>query len=392
MLLASFERSLRARGEKPDSLGSSAAFRDQTLVASPTGIAVPPALLPFADEASLTRLLTMHSVASPENDDANFAHLSEEEIGVYFTLTRRVASVGPVTATGQSFLASTPADEGFPDFGPKYSVLQRIAFGGAGEVYLAEDRSRRRKVAIKQLVATLVDDPNWTARFEREMRVMESLSTHPNIVGVLDSGSATNSEGRRVPFYVMEFASGERLDVLLKRRGRLSAPEVRLIFGPVFDALAHVHAAGVVHRDLKPSSILITASGVPKLLDFGLALRPVEGTDELTSVGTVIGTPAYMSPEQVTGQRFDARSDLFSLGVIIFHALTGTNPMAGDSTIQVFRRIVSETIPAPTTLVPELPREVDGFIARMVARRPEDRFPTAEEAKAEFNAAFAGVA
>jgi protein kinase-like protein/KAP-like P-loop domain-containing protein len=390
-LLASFERSLRMRSDKAEGIGPDVALQDQTLVKSPSGIAVPPALLPFADEPSLSRLLTMHPAGTPEMDDANFARLSEEEIAVYFTLTRRIPSAASPTGTDRGPTAGAPVDEGLPDFGPRYVVLRRLAFGGASELYLAEERGRGRKVAIKRLIGTLVNDRNWMARFERELHVLGNLGIHPNIVGVLDSGRATDPDGQPVPYYVMEYVPGETLDVLLRHRQKLPLHEAGIIFGPLFDALAHIHATGIVHRDLKPSSILITTSGIPKLVDFGLALRPTDGVDELTSTGTIIGTPAYMSPEQLRDQRFDARSDLFSFGLIIFQALTGTNPMSGDSVVETMRRIISEPAPPPTRFAPELPAEIDGFMAMMLAARPDDRFPGAKEAKASFEAALAGV-
>lgn len=386
-LLAVLERGLRARGGQESEAIAEIPLEHQTIVTSPTGVAVPPSLVPFAGDPSLARLLTMHASASSVNDDANFAELPEDEIAVYFTLTRRLHPPAGQSPVGEA-APSPPSTETFPDFGNRYVVLQRIAVGGTSEVYLAEDRVRARKVAIKRLIGTLVDDPNWVARFEREIGVLRSLGTHPNLVAILDAGKVADPDGHPVLFYVMEYAAGDTLRELLERSGKMSPEEARRVFVPIFGALAFIHAAGIVHRDLKPASIVMTASGVPKLADFGLALRPVEGMDELTSAGTVIGTPAYMSPEQLMGERIDARADLFSLGIIILQALTGTNPIAASSLTATMHKILSESIPRPTQLAPELPPSIDVFMSKMLARNPEDRFPDAKQAKLAFEVAL----
>jgi len=269
-------------------------------------------------------------------------------------------------------------------------VLERIGQGGAGEVFLAEERETRRKVAIKRLSPTLIHDSSWASRFRREAETLARFSQHPNIVTLLrveTEGDPYNGIG---PFYVMEYVAGETLDAVLSRERPLALKRVSDILLPIFDALEHIHEAGIVHRDIKPSTILIGADGVPRLGDFGLAVNPVEGRDQLTSTGIVLGTPAYMSPEQVRDTPLDARSDLFSFGVVIYECLTGINPLTtGRSSQENLLKLVSnQPLPPPSSVLPGLPQEVDQFMGRMVAPLPSDRFPSAREARDAFRAAL----
>jgi len=250
-------------------------------------------------------------------------------------------------------------------------------------VYLGLDVATNRSVAVKMLMATLASDPLWTARYEREAMILGRLAPHPNVVAVIDQGRTVERDGPGVPYYVMDWVAKETLQQQLAQTGRMSLVKTQRLLGPVFDALAHIHAEGLVHRDLKPSSIGIGADGLPKLLDFGLALEEGAETDQLTRTGTVLGTPTYMSPEQIRGERTDARADLYSLGVILFECLTGNKPYRGDVT-RVMHDIAVAPVPSAIGIVPELPLQTDGFFEQMMAKQPESRFGDAGTAKKIF--------
>jgi hypothetical protein len=388
-LLSLLERALRGeQNASSDTQPVDTSIDTSTVVLSPEGIALPPALTPFQAEPALIRLLTMHSsTTAGAGDDANFATLPPEEIAVYFTLTRRttVARADAHESVRRARGSGPPED--LPDFAG-YTILQRLGQGGVSQIYLAEQRAAGRKVAIKCLLGTLTSDPHWIARFEREAQVMRSLPPHPNLTAILDAGTGKDADARPLPFYAMEFVNGETLGVVLARAGRLDLRTTHRYITPVFDALQHLHGARLVHRDLKPANILIGADGVPRLTDFTLAFRPVEGRDDLTSTGYVLGTPAYMSPEQLLGKSVDGRSDLFALGLIIFECLTGKNPVIADTPSATLKRILSEDMPSPTDLEPQLPPAIDQFMARILARDVSARFQSAGEARAAFERAI----
>jgi serine/threonine-protein kinase len=188
----------------------------------------------------------------------------------------------------------------------------------------------------------------------------------------------------------MEHVTGETLRAMLERK-RLTRDEARSILTPIFDALGHAHHAGVLHRDIKPSAIVVTPQGEPKLLDFGLAIDADSGVDNLTQVGTVLGTPAYMSPEQLKGEPLDARSDLYSLGLVIYESLTGERPFAGSVTTLMHKMLHAEP-PAPSTLLACATPALDRFMARMLAKSPDARYRDAAEAKAAFLEALDALA
>ena len=258
---------------------------------------------------------------------------------------------------------------------PSYEVERLIGQGGMSQVYLARDRKHDRPVAIKVLnedvAAGLAGD-----RFLREIQLCARL-THPHILPLLDSGYA----GPR-PFFAMPFVSGETLRERMDRVGRLPTEEAVALARDVADALNYAHAAGVVHRDVKPENILLL-SGHAVVLDFGVARAISEATqlkEEITQVGTIVGTAAYMSPEQAAGASLlDGRSDQFSLGVLLFEMLTGTQPFTGPSVSAVIAKRFIETPPPVTTLRPDAPTRVSRAIAQALAVDPGDRFATLDE-------------
>jgi serine/threonine-protein kinase len=195
----------------------------------------------------------------------------------------------------------------------------------------------------------------------------------------LDAGTDPSGD----PYYVMENAGGTRLDSLLDR-GPLPAARRKSILLPLFEALEHIHSLGIIHRDVKPSSILLTSAGVPKLVDFGLAFEGEEGRDSLTQAGFVLATLRYASPEQSLDRTMDTRSDLFSFGAVIYECLTGRKAFAGTRPDEILGNILNGRYEPPSSAVQDISPDMDAFMARMLAADPKGRFATAREAGLAF--------
>lgn len=248
----------------------------------------------------------------------------------------------------------------------RYAVLSRIARGGMASVYLATDTRLDRPVAVKVMHPALADDPDYLARFHREARASARLS-HPDIVAVYDQG-----EDAGHPFLVMEYVPGATLRDILRARTRLEVGESVGVMDHVLAALAVAHNAGIVHRDIKPENVLVTADGRVKVADFGLA-RSVSGHQLTLGDGALLGTAAYLAPEQVTGAGADARTDVYAAGIVFFELLTGVAPFTGDTPLIVANRHVNEDVPPPSSLVDGVPRALDDLVAAATAREPRDR-------------------
>src|ERR1700737_1226576 len=260
-----------------------------------------------------------------------------------------------------------------------YRLLSRIGAGGMGEVWLAEDPQRPRKVAVKLLPRAAAGDPGAVARLLREAKAAATVD-HPAVVTVYEAGVASGA-----PHLVMQDGEGVGGETLSERlaRGHLPVQEAVALAEHVADALAEVHALGVVHRDLKPSNIILGPHG-PKIVDFGVA--SLKGSAELTSPGAIIGTPEAMSPEQVKGRPADNRSDLWALGVILYTALTGRVPFAGDTTMDVGLSVVASQPPPPSSLRPEVMPRLDQVVIKLLSKDPEQRYARAEELLADLHA------
>ncbi len=252
----------------------------------------------------------------------------------------------------------------------RYRVIEQIGSGGMGQVYRAEDAQRQAVVAIKLLAAALATDPNNVRRFEREIEALKRLD-HPNIVRLLDSGTHDG-----IPYFVMEYVEGRPLTALMRRMGRLPWRQAVHWAIQICDGLAHAHARQVIHRDLKPGNVLIAADGVVKLTDFGIAR--VFGTATLTSAGSVVGTVEYMSPEQASGKRIDARSDLYSLGILLYTMVTGSLPYRGKDYLEVLQQHRYGRFDPPRKLAPEIPVWLDDLICQLMEKEPQRRPPNAE--------------
>ena len=270
--------------------------------------------------------------------------------------------------------------------GGKYRIVRKLGEGGMGAVYVSVQEPLGRKVAVKVLLPVLARDATLVGRFQREAELAASLG-HPNIVQVTDFG--VDDEGSA--FLVMDLLDGESLGGLLEREVALAPNRVRFISTQVLSALEAAHARGVVHRDLKPDNIYLTSvSGVAdlvKLLDFGIArLIEGDGDHKMTATGQVLGTPAYMSPEQARGKPVDARSDLYALGVVMYEALSGRMPVNGSNYHELMFAIVGETPTPLAELVPGLDPALVAVVERSMAKDPNARYANAAEMRAALDA------
>jgi eukaryotic-like serine/threonine-protein kinase len=247
----------------------------------------------------------------------------------------------------------------------RYRVTSSIAHGGMATVYMGVDVRLDRPVAIKIMHAELAADQDFVARFIREARSIAQLS-HPNVVAVYDQGS----DGH-VLYLAMEYVAGSTLRQLLNERGRLSPRESLDIIESVLAGLAAAHRAGIVHRDVKPENVLLAGDGRVKVADFGLA-RTMSGTSH-TKTGVLMGTVAYLAPEQLTASVSDARCDVYAAGVMLFELLTGHQPHTGESALAVAYKHVNETVPPPSAVVPGLPDVLDALVALATNRDPRLR-------------------
>jgi eukaryotic-like serine/threonine-protein kinase len=258
-----------------------------------------------------------------------------------------------------------------------------IGRGASGEIYSARHADTGAEAAVKILAPDAIGDDSMFERFRREADIARRL-TAENVVRVLDLGQAPGG----TPFIAMELLEGQDLGWHLRRRARMSLEEVVAMTEQVAAGLEAAHAAGVVHRDLKPQNLFL-ADGVWKILDFGVAkLRGSEGT--LTK-GAVVGTPGYMSPEQARGQEAETRSDLFSLGAVIYRALTGQPPFAGADLPESLFQIVYGMPARPGELLPNLSADVDAVLAIALAKAPQDRFASANQLADALKAAQTGT-
>ncbi|MEO5897514.1 MAG: protein kinase [Vicinamibacterales bacterium] len=264
----------------------------------------------------------------------------------------------------------------------RYRLVRLLGRGGMGEVYLARDQSLERDVAIKFIAPEKTADEDARRRLMREARAAAALD-HPAICTVHETGETAT--GRT--YIVMQYIEGEPLTLVLEKR-QLSVREALLLCAQIAEALDVAHRHGVVHRDLKPANVMLTPGGHPKLVDFGIAKVLVTGdqvvenattTEVGTTAGVIVGTPAYMSPEQAQQRTIDGRSDLFSLGAVLFECLTGRRAFQGATSLEIVANVLHVHPPAPSSLRPELDERHDELCRRLLAKEPADRFQSAQE-------------
>jgi serine/threonine-protein kinase len=268
----------------------------------------------------------------------------------------------------------------------RYQLNERIAAGGMGEVWRCTDLLLRREVAIKVLLPSLVSDVEFIARFRIEARMMAALR-HPGIVQVYDYGENALVGGDRMDYLVMEYIEGSPLSKWIKTIGKLGVPETISVVAQAAQALHVAHSAGIVHRDVKPSNLLVRPDGVIVLVDFGVA-RSADVTG-LTGTNMVLGTAHYMAPEQATGRPVSAETDIYALGAVAYCCLTGRPPFTGDNPLHV---VAQHLQGEPPTLPTEIPAPVAALVARALAKDPAARYPSAAAfAEAAASAAQGGV-
>jgi serine/threonine protein kinase/WD40 repeat protein len=275
---------------------------------------------------------------------------------------------GPAEAV--ACLAPPQAPDEIGRLGP-YRVLRLLGSGGMGVVFLAEDTQLQRQVALKTLLPSLATRPSARQRFLREGRAAAAIE-HEHVIPIFQV-----SEDRGVPFLAMPLLKGESLDDRVRREGRLPLAEVLRIGREIAEGLAAAHEHGVIHRDIKPGNVWLEGDrGWVKILDFGLA-RAGAGGAQLTQQGMIIGTPAFMAPEQISGQAVDGRADLFSLGCVLYRLATGELPFPIKDTVATLMAVATETPKPPRALCPDLPETLDELIRLLLAKAPEERLPSA---------------
>ena len=261
-------------------------------------------------------------------------------------------------------------------FDGRYRIVRKLGSGGMADVYLAEDEELGRRVAIKILNDRHANDEQFVERFRREAKNAAGLS-HPNIVSIYDRGEAEGT------YYIaMEYLDGRSVKELVVARGPLPIGDAIAFTRQMLAALRFAHRKGVVHRDIKPHNVMADADGRLKVTDFGIARA---GASQMTEAGSIIGTAQYLSPEQARGAPVDQRSDLYSVGVVLYEMLTGSVPFTGESPVEIAMKHLSDAPRPPSVQRPDVPPDLDMVVLRALAKSPDDRFQTAEEMDAELD-------
>jgi serine/threonine-protein kinase len=267
-------------------------------------------------------------------------------------------------------------------FDGRYRIQRKLGAGGMADVYLAEDQELGRRVAIKILNSRHGNDDQFIERFRREAKNAAALN-HPNIVSIYDRGEAEDT------YYIaMEFLDGRTLKELIIGRGAAPINVAIEYARQILSALRFAHRHGIVHRDIKPHNVLVDGEGRVKVTDFGIARA---GTSQMTEAGSIVGTAQYLSPEQARGGEVDPRSDLYSLGIVLYELLTGKTPFDGETPVEIAMKHLSATPQPPSKLRPDIPPELDMVVLRALAKNPDDRYQSADEMEADLERVARGA-
>ena len=267
-------------------------------------------------------------------------------------------------------------------FDGRYRIVRKLGAGGKADVYLAEDQELGRRVAIKILNGRHANDDQFIERFRREAKNAAALN-HPNIVSIYDRGEAEDT------YYIaMEYLDGRSLKELIVGHGPAPVKVAVEYARQILSALRFAHRHGIVHRDIKPHNVLVDRDGRVKVTDFGIARA---GTSQMTETGSIVGTAQYLSPEQARGGEVDQRSDLYSLGVVLYELLTGKTPFEGETPVEIAMKHLSNVPKAPSELRSDIPRELDLVVLRALAKDPDDRYQSADEMEADLERVARGA-
>jgi serine/threonine-protein kinase len=268
-------------------------------------------------------------------------------------------------------------------FDGRYRIQRKLGAGGMANVYLAEDQELGRRVAIKILNDRHANDDQFVERFRREAKNAAALS-HPNIVSIYDRGEAEGT------YYIaMEYLDGRSLKELIVSRGPAPVPVAIDYARQILSALRFAHRNGIVHRDIKPHNVLVDPEGRVKVTDFGIARA---GASQMTEAGSIVGTAQYLSPEQAKGTAVDQRSDIYSVGIVLYELLTGSVPFTGDTPVEIAMKHISQVPEPPSAKRSDIPHDLDLVVMRALAKDPNDRYATAEEMEADLDRLARGVA
>jgi hypothetical protein len=262
-------------------------------------------------------------------------------------------------------------------YADRFTVSKILGRGGMGWVYLVDDSTSGQRMALKILRSNLTGNRHAVSRFEREIRLLSKIE-HPSIPKLFEWGRHGETF-----FFLTQFVAGDTLEALIQERGALPAAEAAALVAGIADALASAHAAGVIHRDIKPSNVIVSGDGSVHLIDFGIARATGPDMTTLTETGVLVGTPHYMSPEQLRSHRVDERSDIYSLGVVLFELLSGQRPFEGETPMAIALAHLNDEAPALRRLNPKVPGWAVDVVERCMAKDPGRRFWTANEVARE---------
>jgi serine/threonine protein kinase len=325
----------------------------------------------------------MQTISSPYNRGTASGPRRTKSSHYAAVTTYRVTGSAGRGATGKVAAASQVGTQ------RRYETRELLGRGGMSEVYRGFDAQLRRPVAIKRLRPELAVNPVFRARFRREAQAAGRLN-HPAIVAVYDTGEEREATGSSIPFIVMELVEGRSLRDALRQKGRVSPSRALELTAGVLDALGCSHAAGIIHRDIKPGNVMLSNSGAVKVADFGIARAVSDASGTATMAGTVIGTAQYLSPEQGRGEAADVRSDLYSAGCLLYELLVGEPPFVGDSMVSIIFQHISEPPTRPSAANSDISADIDAIVMKALAKDPADRYQSAAEMKADVDNVLGG--